>query len=54
MRLMSRLLVSVALLCIAMFTVEATTRDRAGFPAGGTAGLRKLGRMLWANLERRR
>jgi hypothetical protein len=30
MRLMSRLLVSVALLCIAMFTVEATTRDRAG------------------------
>jgi hypothetical protein len=30
MRLMSRLLVSVALLGIAMFTVEATTRDRAG------------------------
>jgi hypothetical protein len=30
MSLMSRLLVSVALLCIAMFTVEATTRDRAG------------------------
>jgi hypothetical protein len=30
MRLMSRLLVSVALLCIAMFTVEATTQDRAG------------------------
>jgi hypothetical protein len=26
---MSRLFVSVALLCIAMFTVEATTRDRA-------------------------
>ena len=30
MRLMSRLLVSAALLCIAMFTVGATTRDRAG------------------------
>jgi hypothetical protein len=30
MRLMSRLLVSAALLCIAMFPVGATTRDRAG------------------------
>ena len=30
MRLMSRLFVSVALLYIAMFTVAATTRDRAG------------------------
>ena len=30
MRLMSRLFVSGALLCIAMFTVAATTRDRAG------------------------
>ena len=29
MRLMSRLLVSIALLCIAMSTVGATTRDRA-------------------------
>jgi hypothetical protein len=30
MRLISRLLGSVALLCIAMFTAEAATRDRAG------------------------
>jgi hypothetical protein len=30
MRLMSRLLVRVALLCIATFIVEATSRDRAG------------------------
>ena len=29
MRLMYRLFVSGVLLCIAMFTVEATTRDRA-------------------------
>ena len=30
MRLISRLLGSVALLCIATFTAEAATRDRAG------------------------